>query len=358
MDIPYKGNLAWIKTRTILLTRHGSHAYGLARPTSDEDLKGVAIPPKAYFTGFLSRFEQVETRAPYDMVIYDVRKFLKLAADCNPNIIEVLWTEPEDHLVVSPLGERLLEHRSAFLSQKAKHTFSGYAMAQLKRIERHRGWLQSPPEAPPERAAFGLPPEPLVARDQLLAAEDMIRRKLQTWDVDLEPFDRATRVQLQQAWAEILAEQQLTADAQWRAAARTVGLEENFLELLERERAFRAEAKVWAQYQQWKDGRNKARAELEAAHGHDTKHAMHLVRLMRMCREILETGEVRVRRPDRDELMAIRNGERSLEELVAWAQAEDKALDAVKRASALPRAPDRKALDALCQELVEASFDM
>ena len=45
-EIPYAGNLTWMGERTIFFARHGSHAYGLSTPTSDEDWKGVAIPPK------------------------------------------------------------------------------------------------------------------------------------------------------------------------------------------------------------------------------------------------------------------------------------------------------------------------
>ncbi len=85
----YRGNLNWLQSRTVLLVRHGSHAYGLATETSDLDIKGVAIPPADYFLGFLKRFEQAESKQP-DMSIYDIRKFFQLACDCNPNIIEVL----------------------------------------------------------------------------------------------------------------------------------------------------------------------------------------------------------------------------------------------------------------------------
>jgi hypothetical protein len=44
---------------------------------------------------------------------------------------------------------------------------------------------------------------------------------------------------------------------------------------------------------------------------------MRLVRLQRMAIEILDHGEVRVRRPDRDELLAIRGGALSYDELLA-----------------------------------------
>jgi hypothetical protein len=351
--IPYSGELPWLVARTILFARHGSHAYGLATEGSDEDFKGVAIPPKEYFFGFVSRFEQAESKTP-DMVVFDLRKFMSLAADCNPNIIEVLWTEP---LVVTPLGERLRASRGAFLSKKAKHTFSGYALAQLKRIRTHHRWIANAPKAPPTRAEYGLPERTLIPKDQLAAAQAAIDKKLAHWELHfVHEVDPASRILLQNKMAEALAEMKVAVDDKWAAAARTLGYDENFLALLDRERRYTAAQRDWEQYQHWKATRNPKRAALEERHLYDTKHAMHLVRLLRMCREILTTGEVVVKRPDREELLAIRNGAWTYEQLVEHAEKEDEALDALYQSSPLPKAPDRAALDALCVELVEASF--
>lgn len=64
-----KSNLPWLPERTILLTKSGSQAYGTSTPTSDLDVKGVAVAPKEYYLGFLKRFEQAEFREPADAVI-------------------------------------------------------------------------------------------------------------------------------------------------------------------------------------------------------------------------------------------------------------------------------------------------
>lgn len=352
-SIPYSGELPWLVPRTILFARHGSHAYGLATPTSDEDWKGVVIPPKPYFFGFAQRFEQAESKTP-DMVVFDLRKFMALAADCNPNIIEVLWTEP---LVVTPLGERLRAARGLFLSKKAKHTFSGYALAQLKRIRTHHRWIANAPAPPASRAAFGLPERTVIPKDQLAAALAAIEKKLGHWELDfLHDVDPASRILLQNTMAEALAEMKIASERRWEAAARTLGYDENFLLLLDRERRWTAAQRDWEQYQHWKATRNAKRAALEEKHGFDTKHAMHLVRLLRMCREILTSGEVIVKRPDRDELLAIRDGAWTYDRLVAWAEEQDRELDAIYETSSLPKSPDRAALDRLCVELVEASF--
>jgi len=43
---------------------------------------------------------------------------------------------------------------------------------------------------------------------------------------------------------------------------------------------------------------------------------------MRICREILSTGQVIVKRPDCDELLAIRDGAWQYERLLSWAEAD------------------------------------
>jgi hypothetical protein len=127
----------------------------------------------------------------------------------------------------------------------------------------------------------------------------------------------------------------------------------SFLELLAREKRFEAAKKHWQQYQQWKRERNEARAALEARHGYDTKHAMHLVRLQRMGLEILTRGEVIVTRPDRDELLAIRDGAWPFERLLEEAEQMDRAIRDAVDMSAVPTNVDEDAVEILGVEIVE-----
>ncbi len=355
--IPYNGNLKWIQNRTVLLTRHGSHAYGTNIPSSDEDFKGIAIPPKEYFLGGMKIFEQATCNEP-DLVIYDIRKFFTLAADCNPNIIEVLWTDESDHMISDDIGREIIDNKEIFISKKAKFTFSGYAMAQMKRINVHYKWLKNPPTQPPTRSEFGLPERTLIPKDQLAAAESQIKKKLDEWTTnflsDLEPD---ARIAVENKMAEALVEMQLYGDPKFQAAARTLGYDENFIHLLDIERRYSGRMKEWSNFQEWKKNRNEKRAELESKFGFDTKHAMHLVRLMRMCREILTTGKVVVKRPDREELLAIRYGAWNYEQLVEWVEKEDKELEEVyKNTNVLQKSPDREKIDNLCIKLVEKSL--
>src|SRR5262245_48554781 len=51
----------------------------------------VATPEPIYAARHGSRAHGLETKEPHDLVQYEIRKFFRLAADCNPNIIEVFF---------------------------------------------------------------------------------------------------------------------------------------------------------------------------------------------------------------------------------------------------------------------------
>src|SRR5208282_6745244 len=75
-----------------------------------------------------------------------------------------------------------------------------------------------------------------------------------------------------------------------------VTIDDNFMHRLQQENEYDQARREWKQFNVWKETRNPARSFLEAEHGYDTKHASHLVRLIRQCREILTTGTVNVQR--------------------------------------------------------------
>jgi predicted nucleotidyltransferase len=355
----YTGNLKWLPSCTIYLTKHGSQAYGTALPTSDTDIRGVAIAPKEYYLGVTQVFKQAEQKEP-DLTIFELRKFLAMASECNPNVLELLHTDPEDHLeLADPLGGVLLGMRDWFLTTRVRHTFSGYATQQLRRINTHYRWLKNPPTAKPTREEFKLPERTLIPKDQLAAANAAIQKKMDEWSWhDLEHLDPVTRQAIkdeffrrlceitQWAWTEV-------EDKTWRAAANTLGYDTNFIRLMDLERQYTNRLSEWNKYQEWKAKRNPARAELEEKFGFDTKHGMHLVRLLRMCREILETGEVRVRRPDAQELLGIRHGAWDYFQLVEWAGGQDKEMAEVAKNSKLPRSPDLDKINDRCIDMVE-----
>jgi predicted nucleotidyltransferase len=129
---------------TVLRTVTGSHLYGTSTPESDHDEAGIFVPNQAYVIG-TKTCEQVEIKSnpsdsgkrngpeDTDLVLYSLPKFIHLASGCNPNIIELLFSNSYSYL--SPLvGEELVKNRSLFLSQLVRKTFVGYAKAQMAKL--------------------------------------------------------------------------------------------------------------------------------------------------------------------------------------------------------------------------------
>lgn len=310
----------------IFETVAGSHLYGTAKTESDVDVRGVFIPTEPYFYGFMLNIEQIEEKEPHDKVLYDIRKFCKLASECNPNIVELLFV-PKSRGFMSdyPLlwtdeWQEIHNNRHIFLSTRARHTFTGYAVAQLKRIKQHRNWLLHPPKSRPKRSDFGLPDDrKLVTEDQYNAFKEL-NDEYDDNLIDLMELDI------------------------------------NAMNVLQREKAFRNANKNWGQYENWKKQRNPQRAELEAKYGYDTKHASHLVRLISEGKELLLTGEITLPRPDAAELLRVRGGEYSYDELMDKIGDLDAKFDEYEENSCLPYKSNVKACDKLCQEIVKRSI--
>jgi len=275
---------------TIYRTIVGSTAYGLDTEDSDVDVKGICIAPKDRYFG-LKVFEQQEIEGK-DEVIYSIKKFVKLARDVNPNIIEMLYVDPKHVLSKNKYGQRLIDNRHLFLSTKAKFTFSGYAFAQLKRIKGHRKWIMNEIKRPREQ-------DFMVNKERKLDDGEIFRYK---------KF-----------------------------------LEEEYKKVLAK----------YHQYLDWKKNRNIERAKLEEKYGYDSKHAMHLIRLLRMGKEILQKGEVIVSRPDREELLEIRNGKLTYDELIEIAESAEKELDSLYENSPLPKKPNDKEINKLLISITE-----
>lgn len=303
------------KYTVIYQALHGSHAFGLQGPESDRDVKGIIVGPSSWYHGYRAAPEQIELTPEH--TLYDIRKFFRLAVAANPTALELLWVDQQHRQIVTGPARLLIGARAQFLSLRVKETFSGYAMSQLRRIKGHRSWLLHPPGEKPTRAVFGLPEHSIVSRDQLGAAEALLGRGA-LYEAELSP---------------------------------------NFLDVMDRERRYRSAKQQWDQYQSWLANRNPQRAQLEARFGYDTKHAQHLVRLLRMGIEILETGEVPVLRTDRDELLAIRDGQWSYGALIDYVNRLETRVQLAAEHSPLPERPDEDALNRLCARIVEMALD-
>ncbi len=123
----------------------GSHLYGTNTPTSDLDYSGVFLPVKELVFGF-QRVEEVDlsitdkneagrnTQRAVDRKLYEFRKFVKLAMENNPNIIEQLFVNEPNIVYINDAGRALLEERYKFPHKGLLKKFKGYAFSQKHKM--------------------------------------------------------------------------------------------------------------------------------------------------------------------------------------------------------------------------------
>jgi len=129
----------------ILRTVVGSGVHGIAiEGTDDHDEMGVYVEPAAVVLGTRQLVEHYVYRTQpeghrsgpgdTDLVVYSLRKFLRLATKGNPTALLPLYAPADAIVVTTPLGEELRALAPAVLSRQAAYRFLGYLNAQRDRL--------------------------------------------------------------------------------------------------------------------------------------------------------------------------------------------------------------------------------
>jgi predicted nucleotidyltransferase len=90
----------------------------------------------------------------------------------------------------------------------------------------------------------------------------------------------------------------------------------------------------------------------EDAKGYDTKAAMHMIRLMGECLELLRDGRITYPRPEAELLLEIREGKWEFDDVVAWYNTLEGLVLAAEMTSGLPQKINR----ALVSEIVSDAY--
>ena len=341
-----------VRPYIVYAVKAGSHAYGTARPESDLDIRGIFIPPWEYLVGLYTIHQKEEKTEIDDSVYYEIRKFVKLAEAANPSILELLFVDDEDILWdLIPEENRevahlLRENRHLFLSQKVYHTYVGYAHAQLQRMQRHYQWnTMEPPQRPKPIKYYSFYPLDHSVVTAPILNEDTIRNVFGAYPV------KGVRdvYWMLDTGGGIFDEQGNLKVLKNKPSGNIIAL------LVFNREQYNHDKKEWENYQRWIKNRNPERRKLEEKAGYDTKHAMHLIRLMRTGFELMMTGELIVRRPDADELLEIREGKWSYEKVLEHARVLEQEIQKLYKSPScpLPVEPDREKIRELLAQLIE-----
>ena len=145
------------ESTTILRAVVGSTLHGLAVDGMDDrDEMGVCVEDIKQVVG-LNEFEQVVQRTAairegkhdakskpgdLDLVIYSLRKYVRLALNGNPTIINLLYAPRPFVTVLTLAGEQLQALAPYIVSRRAGKAFLGYAEAQRQRLLGERGSMK------------------------------------------------------------------------------------------------------------------------------------------------------------------------------------------------------------------------
>ena len=132
----------------------GSTAHGTAIDGQDDrDEMGVFVEPPEHVCGLASCDHYIYRDKPegvrsgpgdLDLTMYSLRKFCRLAADGNPTVIVLLWLP--SHILTTPIGKRLVEMRTSFISAESGRRFLGYLTSQKMRLTGERSRSVNRPE--------------------------------------------------------------------------------------------------------------------------------------------------------------------------------------------------------------------
>lgn len=333
----------------------GSQAYGLALPHSDTDIKGVFILPKHEYYG-LNYTDQINNETN-DEVYYELIKFIDLLLKNNPNILELLNT-PEDCILQRHPVMNLIQPEM-FLSKLCNQTFGQYAYAQIKKARGLNKKILNPLDKKRKSIldfCYVVQGQGSVPASRWLNLNHYNQENCGLVRID---HMRDLYALFHQSQTDRKFNGIYSGDAANDVSLSSVpeGLEPRTILYFNKD-GYSVYCKEYKQYWEWVDLRNEERYENTISHGknYDAKNMMHVFRLLNMAEEIARYKKVNVRRPEREWLLRVRNGEFSYEDLLKRAEERIGLIDELFKQSDLPEAPDATSGELLAVQVREQIY--
>ncbi|MFT7453108.1 MAG: hypothetical protein ACI9VN_003845, partial [Patescibacteria group bacterium] len=276
-----------------------------------------------------------------DTVYYELGKFIELLTRSNPNILELLATPEDKILYKHPVMDMIKP--GMFISKKCKDSFGGYAFTQVRRARGLNKKIVNP---------VGKEKKNILEFCHVLHGHGSI--PLTKW-LALHNFQQefCGLVNIPHAKDLYAVFYDENKDKGFKGIlkkenATTVLLssipkeEESVAYLHFNKDGFSKYCKDYKGYWDWVENRNEARYQNNIDHGknYDSKNMMHTFRLLDMAIEILSTGTINVKRPNREELLIIRRGEAIYDDLIERAEEKMKQVEEAYAKSTLQEEPN------------------
>lgn len=322
----------------------GSRAYGLDTPTSDTDIRGVFVLPKAMYYS-LDYIDQINDETN-DTVYYELQKFISLCAKNNPNILELLNVSEDCILQKDPLFDNI--KLKTFLSKQCEKSFANYAFTQIKKARGLEKKIVNPMEK--ERKSV---------LDFCFVYNEGTSVPLKTFlvnkNIKQEHCGIANIPHLKDCHnlyhnENIPYKGIIKSELANELALSSIPKEETAIGMLFFNKdSYSSYCKKYKEYWSWVEKRNEERYKTTVSHGknYDSKNMMHTFRLLHMAKEIASENTIHVKRPDREFLLDIKQGKYEYDELVTWATELKTDLESLYADSNLPDRPNLKTINEL-----------
>lgn len=302
----------------ILEIKSGSHLYGLNTPTSDEDYVGVFFAPDDYIYG-LKTVEQVDlsivdkyengknTKFAVDRKFYELKRFIKLVSQGNPNVIELLFASDESVVYASDFGRFLFENRKLFVSKNIIPKFLGYAESQKRKL--------------------------MVRTDNMKDLIDGIKflqEEITNGNEKIVLPELSNKSEFNRLFKET------SNKVHYRIGAYTIN----------RNITIKSAVK-------WIEdllANTSNRIENIKSAGWEFKHGSHLLRLLYQTIELCETGDLKYPLKDKDLLLRVKNGEVPYKEFIQLVEIAEDYLEMIKDNNKLPDKPNMKQIEKIVVE--------
>ncbi|MEM6684352.1 MAG: nucleotidyltransferase domain-containing protein [Bacteroidota bacterium] len=322
----------------------GSRAYGLDTPTSDTDIRGVFILPKAMYYS-LDYIGQINNETN-DIVYYELQKFIELCAKNNPNILELLNVSEDCILYKNPLFDNI--KLEIFLSKQCEKSFANYAFTQIKKARGLEKKIVNPMEK--ERKSvldfcFVYEKGNSIPLKSFLANKDIQQEHCGISNIphlkDCHNLYYNKNIPYKGIIKSELANE--LALSSIPKGEKTIGM------LFFNKDGYSSYCKKYKEYWSWVEKRNEERYKTTISHGknYDSKNMMHTFRLLRMAKEIATENTIQLKRTDRDFLLDVKYGKFEYDELVTWATALKTDLENLYQKSKLPERPNLETINNL-----------
>ncbi len=325
-----------MENKKILEYRVGSHLYGTNVETSDEDYSGIVLPTEEQVFGF-EVLEEIDcsihskdssgknTFEARDIKFFELRKFLKLAMECNPNVIEQVFVNDENVLFESEEGKLIRQNKHLFPYKGLSKKFLGYAYSQ-----RHK--MEVKPQNYKELQ------ETLKILFDYVGTDNLESLKNKEWINNSKTYLVEIKDYLEENKAPVIFNDSYIKIGD-------LNIQKN---IQIKQAIFQIDRRI---------KQAGSRTELYLKHGFDSKFGMHVIRLMFEGLELLETGNLIFPLKDRQTLLDIRNGKWSLRQVIDYSEHLDNEVQKAVDNSQLINKPNYDKIQDLCMNILKKEFN-